>query len=262
MKPRPKLLTGLAIVDWYLGVCSLYGALAVLSRVPTAADLQAEQHLMMGAILCVLYALAAFLASWGIWRLKRWAKWLAITVLGLAPATLSVDGGLWRREVLVSLVPFAALLALLAAGVANLYKERRMPWVPRPRFLVVLAVLQWLLALMTGNVVMFGLAYMTSEGSGSDFREMAGLILVMLGFLFAGIGIWKEKPWGQWLAITVVVLVIGYFVPAGYPTHHFGGSLQQRLPILLPLSFVLLLHLLPPVWRALRPKLETPAPTI
>ena len=134
----------------------------------------------------------------------------------------------------------------------------------RPKLLTALAIIQWLLAgayLYAALVVLKVLALVAFDAKASKGISVGAIscLVFMAASLLAGRGIWRQKLWGQWMAVILLGLAVAALSYAWYDDDWDSDI----LPVLIPFALIFTTHLLPVVWRTFRSaKLETPASTI
>jgi hypothetical protein len=129
----------------------------------------------------------------------------------------------------------------------------------RSRLLASIALLHWLAA----AVFFLGLlaaVWARSTAKGSVSVGPVTCSIFALTFLLIGLGVWKQRKWGQWTAITVLAFLAALI---GYAAFEDGEWDRDLTGLLAFFWGLLTLHLLPWTWRAFRSaKLESPASTI
>ncbi len=133
---------------------------------------------------------------------------------------------------------------------------------PRPKLLTFLALIQWLIA--AACAVLLVLKAIRTIANPASFKGLSfGILLfvaILIASLLAGKGIWQQRVWGLWIAITLFTLTLGVFLYAGYDADEWDPGLVVCMSAV---AVMLALHLSPWVWRAFRAsKLESPASTI
>jgi hypothetical protein len=141
----------------------------------------------------------------------------------------------------------------------------------RSLLLTLLAIVQWVLAALCAFAAFAMLQERAAEVAscgdcgrnaaegfsiGAMFCVLAAFGMASFG---AGIGLWRLRLWGQWLAVVIFALWVAALSYAWYDDDWD----TDLLAVLIPFIVIFAVHLLPTVWRAFRSaKLESPASTI
>lgn len=122
-KPQPAqaVTTGTALVAWFLAACAVlaafYAAGVAFAWLPfnSGAWLVGDEA-SRGWLAYLLAALAHFAAALGLWRRRRWARWLAVFLLaaGLLPAVPAISAAVVDSR--ISGIAFWGVLIVVRAA--------------------------------------------------------------------------------------------------------------------------------------------------
>ena len=118
---RPGLITALTVVQLMIGAVWLSIAfyLLALTRSPEIANDQgALQGLRIGFVSILIFAVPTLISAVGLWKVKRWGRWLAIvfytlTLCGLLYSPIFEHDPMDGSDIVMTIV-FAVLLIVFS----------------------------------------------------------------------------------------------------------------------------------------------------
>lgn len=131
----------------------------------------------------------------------------------------------------------------------------------RPKLLTSLAILHWLLAgvFFAGLIAIVVTLGKEAGNKGVSLGPITCGVFALI-FTLLGLGVWKQRKWGQWSAIGILSFLVAVI---GYALYEDGEFDPDVLGVLLVFGGLLVLHLLPWTWRGFRAsKLESTASSI